>query len=87
MKYLDGNKVGDFIFLRCSGQGTVECRVCGNLGWCGTMYARINRDNGYDYYCRPCMHALERRIKDKNTAQPSNKRELEYIKKKGLELW
>lgn len=84
MRYLDGNKVGDFVFLRCSGQGCVECRICGNLCWSSTAYARINRDNEYDYYCRECINALKNR---KTTYPPSNKRELEYIKKKGLELW
>lgn len=86
MRYLDGNKVGDFVFLRCSGQGSVECRICGNLTWSSTAYARINRDNGYDYYCRDCMYALRNR-REETTDRPSNKRELEYIKKEGLKIW
>lgn len=87
VRYLDGNWEGDFVFLRCSGQGSVECRVCGQLSWCSNVYARINRDNGYDYYCRACMTALAKRDNDELTTKPNNKRELEYIKTKGLELW
>lgn len=87
MTYLDGNWKGKFVFLRCSGQGSVECKVCGVLCWCSNVYARINRDNGYDYYCKACVDALAKRDSNIVKSQPSNRRELEYISKKGIELW
>ncbi len=50
--YLDGERSGTLIFLRCSGQGSVKCRVCNKLSWVSNVYARINRDNEFDYYCK-----------------------------------
>lgn len=87
MRILDGNKKGGYIFLRCSGQGGVSCRICNNYSWLSNAYARINKDNQYDYYCRDCVDALSKRSRAINLKEPENKRELEYIKKKGLELW